>query len=196
MLYDLAHWLRGALVDPAQNIIQLDKIDNLSQYFTNNDFTITIMLKGARKYRLLEGKLKLQYVILSFIIDYIISPYTKNHYFVFELHQCGLWLHCHGFITMVHRSKTPLLKQKIYFHIENKKLPKGCTYKHRCLIEKVYNVLNWEKYIKKNQPLLTFKPKFKLNKISHINNALTLETQNSNHTSVQTETSPISKERR
>lgn len=156
------HMVAGSLVEPRLNSIESSLLPHLEQYFDISDFTITLMIKGARRHRLLEGKLELQYKLLSYIIDVIISPFTKSHYFIFEVHKCGLWIHAHGFLSMVHRSKVPRLKQIIYYTIENKPLHKGGTYKHRCLIEKIHSIHNWNVYIHKNQPLENFKKKFKL----------------------------------
>lgn len=165
MSYNITQYCAGDLGDPSQNLEALSEPPNFHNYFTLCDFCVTITLKGAHSLRNYENDIKYQHIYLSSIIDDIISTYSKSHFFTFELHKCGGWLHAHGILSMVHRSKMPILKKLIYKHIEKKALPKGSTYKHRVLIEKVYNVDNWTEYIMKDVEVSTYlqlKYKYKL----------------------------------
>lgn len=163
MSYNIFDFIAGSTCRIPQKInSQSEESHNLSDYFSISDFAVTIMLKGARKYRTLEGKVTEQYKIICDIIDKIINNYSKQHWFAIEYHKCGLWIHSHGVVQMKHRSKTPILKKEIYLSIENKPLYRGGTYKHRIHMEKMYSVLNWENYIKKFQPIKCFPYKYKL----------------------------------
>lgn len=162
MSYNIFELIAGVLGEPSENSIQSEEITKLSDHFTLTDFVITITLKGIPRYRLLPGKIDKQFEILKMVINNIISNYSSQHLFTFELHKCGEWLHTHGIIQMNHRSKMMKMRKEIYEYLENKPLKKGLTYKHRVHVEKVYNVDNWQNYIYKDIEIFdTLKKEFK-----------------------------------
>lgn len=175
MSYNLFEFLAGVLGEPSENLNLLEEPLNIAEHFTLCDFTLTITLKGLRHLRLLNGKLNSQFEILAQLIDNIIAPYCNQYFFNIELHKCGEWIHTHGIIQMNHRSKVDKLRKEIYFFLEKKPLKKGLTYKPRIVLEKVYNLENWNNYLFKDYTVYTslkrefpkINYKYKLNKISY-----------------------------
>lgn len=176
MSYNLFEFLAGLLGEPSENLNEMEEPNiNILDHFTLCDFTITITLKGLRHLRFLNGKIQQQFDIIAKLIDTIIVPYCNQYLFNIELHKCGEWIHSHGIIQMHHRSKVDKLRKEIYFFLEKKPLKRGLTYKPRILIEKVYNLENWNNYLFKDYTTYAslkrefprIKYKYRLNKISH-----------------------------
>lgn len=155
MSYNILDFLAGLLVEPSQKLNDIEEATNLSEHFTLCDFSVTIIIKGINRYRLLRGKIDEQWLIIQNIVNQIIENYCKQYFFTIELHKCGEWIHAHGIINMTHRSKLDKMRQEIYKYLEHKPLKKGLTYKHRIFIEKVYNIDNWQRYILKDKNVFT-----------------------------------------
>lgn len=156
MSYNIFEFLAGILVEPSENLNKSSEVTlPMNAYFSLCDFTVTIIIKGNRRYRHLRGKLDEQWKILNDIVQQILEKYCQQYYFTIELHKCGEWIHAHGLINMTHRSKVDKMRKEIYFHIEQKALKKGLTYKYRINIEKVYNIANWDRYIHKDKTAFT-----------------------------------------
>lgn len=159
---------RLGLGDPNRPESKLDESSIIANF---NSFSscITITLKGAHKLRAMENNLEKQYMFFVTELLPIISEYC-SHYVVYpELHKCQQWLHFHGLLHFTKMSYNAKVRRQIYEKID-KPLRKGCSYKTRILLEKVYEVERWVKYITKEHLLMVklnplFVPKYRLNSI-------------------------------
>lgn len=154
----LMKWVSGAtpLGESSPEISELKESQqiNLCEVFTNYDMSITITLKGSNRYRLLEGNLLKQYELFKNIISNIIDIYGEKYIFYFETHKCGLWLHTHGIIK-VDAKNIIKIKREVYEFIENRKIEKYRSYKHRIYMKKVECLNHWIEYIQKDEKLIT-----------------------------------------
>jgi len=142
--------------------------------FNNYDYAITITIKGANKIRALEGNLQKQYNLFKNIISTILDENTKNYYFNFELHKCGLWLHAHGIIK-TETKNIAKIKKELFIAIEGQKLQKFQSYSRRIKIDKLHNLMYWLEYIKKDEEQMLLRHKqikkiYKLSAGEHANN--------------------------
>lgn len=154
---NLTKWLLGAtpLGESSPDIIESSESQqiNLAQIFNNYDMSVTITLKGSNKYRLLEGNLEKQYEVFKNIISNIIDTYGEKYIFYFETHKCGMWLHTHGIIK-VDAKNIIKIKREVYEYIENRKIEKYKSYKHRIYMKKVECLNHWIEYIQKDEKLM------------------------------------------
>lgn len=156
-MYNLTSFLKGAgllLANPAP-VVETETVSTLKSSYVNTfsiaDFTMNVTLKGSHKLRHLKGKFKEQYVFISNIINTIIDSFAKYYYFVCELNTDGEWIHVHGTIKMIHRSKIDKLKNLIWSEIEGKQKPPRAFFKPRLDSSKIHSTSNWYEYIMKEQ---------------------------------------------
>jgi hypothetical protein len=164
------------LVESNAPIAQLKEATILHN-FNAYDMALTITLKGSTYPRVakLAGDTYQQYLYIKEVLQEELFPYCMSYVCHFELHKCGEWIHLHGIFkplmngTKIKRSFQKI-KQSIFNKIEGRKLNKYETYKHRILIEKMYQLDKWYTYISKDQTIMKaynehIRPLFKLNTI-------------------------------
>lgn len=164
------------LVESNAPISQLKEATILHN-FNAYDMALTITLKGSTYPRVskLAGDTYQQYLYIKDVLQEELFPYCIAYVCHFELHKCGEWIHLHGIFkplmngTKIKRSFQKI-KQSIFNKIEGRKLNKYETYKHRILIEKMYQLDKWYMYISKDQTIMKvynehIKPLFRLNTI-------------------------------
>lgn len=129
--------------------------------FNSYDMAITITLKGSKFPRVnkLQGDTHKQYLYIKNILDEELFPYSQAYVIYFELHKCGEWIHLHGiFKPKMNKTKVvrsfQKIKQNIFLKIEGRKLNKYETYKHRILIEKMYDLYKWAQYSGKDYQIM------------------------------------------
>ena len=165
------------LVESNAPISQLKEATVLEN-FNSYDMAITITLKGSTYPRVskLAGDTYKQYLYIKEILQEELFPYCAAYVCHFELHKCGEWIHLHGIFkplmngTRIKRSFQKI-KQGIFLKIEGRKLNKYETYKHRILIEKMYQLDRWYKYISKDMTIMkvyneNIIPLYKMNTIN------------------------------
>lgn len=159
MEYIIKNYFRlGALGEPNENYTQLVESQHLKNEcidtFNNCDYVATITLKGSHKYRLYCNDFKNQFLLFIKIKD-LIQEYCQYYCINYEVHKCNEWIHSHFIFRPRSRSKMPKMRQEIYQLIEGHKLNKK-SYRHRILIEKPYNYLNYIDYMFKDYDDMVF----------------------------------------
>lgn len=159
MEYIIKNYFRlGALGEPNENHTQPVEGQHLKNEcintFNNSDYVATITLKGSHKYRLYCNDFKNQFLLFIKIKD-LISEYCQYYCINYEVHKCNEWIHSHFIFRPRKRSKMPKMRQEIYHLIEGHMLQKK-SYKHRILIEKPYNYINYIEYMFKDYDEMVF----------------------------------------
>lgn len=151
MEYFLKGFSGGALGEPPLPSLHLDEVaikKAAISTFTNCDYVATLTIKGAHKQRNLSNNFSAQYLLFIKIKD-LINSYCQYYLIIYEIHKCSEWLHSHFIFRPKHRSKVPKMRKEIYELIEGHKLEKK-SYRHRILIEKPYNYINYISYMFKD----------------------------------------------
>ena len=161
----LNNWLLGGT--PLGDSTPIFEKTSVLTTFNNYDYAITVTIKGSNKIRMLEGKLEKQYFLFKQLITTVINEYTKNYYFNFELHKCGLWLHAHGIIKTDPKNIIKI-KRGLFQEIEGEKIQRYMSYSRRIKIDKLHDIHNWYNYCRKDeeQMLLRHKSIKKIYKLS------------------------------
>lgn len=141
----------GTLGEPPETKQQVDEAtlkNTTINTFHNCDYIGTITIKGAYKRRSMANDMRTQLLLFIKIKD-IINKYCQYYIINYELHKCSEWVHSHFVFRPFYRSKVPKMRQEIYELIVGHALKKK-SYKHRVLIEKPYEILNYIEYMFKD----------------------------------------------
>lgn len=150
------------LVETSAPESELEESD-ISEYFTNYDMALTIVLKGSKapKTERLRGDIYSQFQHISDILKTHVFDNCVNHVTYFELHKCGEWLHSHSIIKLkkdgtktANANRIRNIKKNIFESITLRKLQKGEQYRHRVCLEKLHTVSTWFNYIKKDEKIM------------------------------------------